>query len=130
MIWFVLFVFYIFDNTVAERYIKVENRNDFPIWIQTLTNNNGTALSNKNFRICPGGRLTYNISDNGWSGRFWPKIGCNRSGNNCTFGQSMDPCPKGGCQPPADTKAEFHFPPINSQQETFYDISLVNDKIT
>lgn len=42
------------------------------------------------------------------------------------MGQSDPPCPSGGCQPPADTKVEFFFPPINNGEQVWYDVSLVD----
>lgn len=107
------------------RFIEVGNRNNFPIWIETLANANGRPLSNEIVRINPGGRIKYEISAGGWAGRLWPKLGCDGYGANCEFGQSVPPCPAGGCQPPSDTKVEFFFPPENSGARSFYDISLV-----
>ncbi|XP_055325704.1 uncharacterized protein LOC129579578 [Sitodiplosis mosellana] len=127
MLCLVLIVFCCLAQVVElRRYIEVKNQNSFPIWIETLTNNNGAPLSNEIKRINPGGGIKYEISDHGWAGRVWPKIGCNRNGANCEFGQSIAPCPSGGCHPPADTKVEFFFPRINSNQNSFYDISLVD----
>lgn len=108
------------------RVIEVGNRNNFAIWIETLTNNNGPPLSNEVIRLNPGGKHTYNVRDEGWAGRLWPKIGCDQRGANCQFGQSIPPCPRNGCQPPADTKVEFYFPQKNSPKPSFYDISLVS----
>lgn len=130
MLWFIVIAIFFIDDAAGSRYIRVENRNKFPIWIQTLTNNNGPPLCQNVTRIRPGARIKYNIPDSGWAGRFWAKYGCDRHGNNCAFGQSMTPCPKNGCQPPADTKLEFFFPPINSPQESYYDISLVRNTFT
>ena len=79
-----------------------------------------------NIKLNSGQSYSYNIPSGGWAGRFWPKIGCDSSGNNCVFGQSSAPCPAGGCQPPADTKIEFNFAPKGSSQQTWYDISLVD----
>lgn len=59
-------------------------------------------------------------------GRFWPKSGCDNNGINCEVGQSVSPCPQGGCQPPAETKVEFFFPPSGNGQDVWYDISLVD----
>lgn len=113
------------QSFALRRVIEINNRNNFNIWIQTLTNNNGPPLTGV-FVIGPGQRKTIDISDAGWAGRLWPKIGCDQSGENCQFGQSSPPCPAGGCQPPADTKVEFNFPPSNSPGRTFYDLSLVD----
>lgn len=40
------------------------------------------------------------------STRFWPKLGCDKDGNNCKIGQSSPPCPSKGCSPPVDSKLE------------------------
>lgn len=71
---------------------------------------------------------TFTIPDSGWAGRFWPKIECDNTGQNCAVGQSVAPCPSAGCQPPADTKVEFFYPPINDPQNrnVWYDVSLVD----
>lgn len=129
MLWLVLIVF-CYSTKVVElrRHIEVKNLNNFPIWIETLTNNNGAPLSNEIKRINAGGGIKYEISDQGWAGRLWPKIGCDQHGANCEFGQSIAPCPNGGCHPPADTKVEFFFAPKDSSQKSFYDISLVSGK--
>lgn len=113
-----------------KRFIEVGNRNGFPIWIQTLTNNNGPALTNGIAKINPNEKKRFDVSDSGWAGRLWPKTGCDQNGANCAFGQSIAPCPQGGCQPPADTKVEFFFPPINSRDVAFYDISLVSSSFS
>lgn len=126
MLWIVLTVLlYSVQLVELRRYIQVGNRNNFPIWIETLTNNNAAPLSNEIVRINPGGRVKYQIRNEGWAGRLWPKIGCDQNGANCEFGQSLPPCPSGGCHPPADTKVEFFFPRQNSPDNSFYDISLV-----
>ena len=66
------------------------------------------------------------IPGDGWAGRFWPKINCEESGDECEFGQSSPPCPAQGCQPPADTKVEFYFPSQPPTEDSWYDISLVD----
>ena len=70
--------------------------------------------------------MIYRIPDFGWAGRFWPKTGCDGTGYNCEFGDSVPPCPVGGCHPPADTKVEFNFPSQPPSQDSWYDISLVD----
>lgn len=62
MIWFVFVAVALADQTLGLRYIKVDNKNSFPIWIETLTNNNGAALSGV-VQIPAGGRKKYNIPD-------------------------------------------------------------------
>lgn len=128
MLWLVVLIVFCFSAHVVElkRYIQVGNQNNFPIWIETIPNNNSPKLSNEIVRINSGGRIKYEISDGGWAGRLWPKIGCDQYGWNCEFGQSIAPCPNDGCHPPADTKVEFFFAPLNSGANSFYDISLVS----
>lgn len=127
MLWLIVILCFSAQVVEMRRYIEVGNRCSFPIWIQALTNNNGAPLSNEIKRINSGGRIKYEISDNGWAGRLWPKTGCDYRGENCEFGQSIPPCPSGGCHPPADTKVEFYFPRQNSPDLSFYDISLVSE---
>lgn len=125
MLWLIA-VFLIFvNNTAGLRYIDVGNRNKFPIWIETKANNNQPPLTKEIRRINSGDRTIFDIQDQGWAGRLWAKVGCDNHGKNCEFGQSVDPCPNGGCQPPAETKVEFFFPQINSRSSSYYDISLV-----
>lgn len=124
MFWFLLFGFLQVGQIIGLRYIEVGNRNGFPIWIETQTNNNGPPLHGI-VKLPPGARNKYTISDGGWAGRLWAKVGCDDSGHNCEFGQSVPPCPPGGCHPPAETKVEFFFPQMNSPNDAYYDISLV-----
>lgn len=124
MFWFLLFGFLQVGQIIGLRYIEVGNRNRFPIWIETQTNNNGPPL-HAIVKLPPGARNKYTISDGGWAGRLWAKVGCDDSGHNCEFGQSVPPCPPGGCHPPAETKVEFFFPQVDSPNDAYYDISLV-----
>lgn len=100
------------------RAIEVGNRNNFAIWIETLTNNNGPPLSNEVIRLNPGGKHTYNVRDEGWAGRLWPKIGCDQRGANCQFGQSIPPCPRNGCQPPAEWSFISHKKTVQNHPST------------
>lgn len=129
MEWFIFVVLFCAGHISALRYIQVTNQNTFPIWIQTQPNSDQPPLTNQIIQIMPGGGTVYNVQDSGWGGRLWPKVGCDGNGANCVFGQSVAPCPNGGCEPPAETKVEFFFPPINTANDSFYDISLVSFKI-
>lgn len=112
---------------VALRYIQVTNNNGYPIWVQTQPNDKQPQLRNGEIvKLDAGANVKYDIEDAGWGGRIWPKTGCDDSGNNCEFGQSIAPCPDGGCQPPAETKVEFFFPPNGDPAAAYYDISLVD----
>jgi hypothetical protein len=99
--------------------ITVTSQCSFPIWIGTAGN---PALSGGIPRLNPGASVTFPIPSTWISGRMWPKIGCDGSGNNCQFGQSVDPCPSGGCQPAANTLVEFTI----SNGQADYDISFVD----
>jgi len=110
----------------AARTIEFTNRCPQDIWVSPLTNGQGPMLPEGIMRLANGQVRSYNIPDAGWGGRFWPKTGCDGSGNNCVMGQSMPPCPTGGCQPPAETKVEFHFPPAGNSDAVWYDVSLVD----
>ena len=127
--WWLMFVAMLcVQHTVGLRYIEVTNKNNYRIWIETLTNNQGPPLKQGVTLLEPKAKIKYDIPDAGWAGRLWPKTGCDAGGANCEIGQSMPPCPPTGCQPPAETKVEFFFPAIGSNQDSFYDISLVGNK--
>lgn len=94
-----------------------------PIWIA----HSGNVSDPQNIRLTRGQYHDYNIPDAGVSAtRFWPKIGCDASGRNCTIGDSVAPCPAGGCQPPVDSKFEATFAPKGSAQDTWYNASQVD----
>lgn len=125
-LWLTLLAVVCVQHTTGLRYIKIKNSNRFPIWIETQTNNRGRPLGKGIVHLQPGKSTQYNIPDSGWAGRLWPKTGCDGNGANCEIGQSVAPCPKNGCQPPAETKVEFFFPNKNEKKDSFYDISLVS----
>ena len=106
--------------------IAVKNQCSDTIWIATEANDGNPALRDKLVRLDPNGSHTYEIPVAGWSGRFWPKAGCDSKGTNCDSGEALPPCPAIGCEPPADTKVEVYFPGINSADRPYYDISLVD----
>lgn len=127
MLWFTFIALFCINCIAGLRTIDIGNQNGFPIWIQTQPNDGKPPLRNGEIVLVnPGERTTYDIDDAGWGGRLWAKVGCDESGANCEFGQSVDPCPSGGCQPPAETKVEFFFPPMDSPDASYYDISLVD----
>ncbi|XP_031635150.1 glucan endo-1,3-beta-glucosidase-like [Contarinia nasturtii] len=127
MMWlaFIAFVCVIEHSVAQQRYIQVQNQNNFPIWMEEQDNTDQPQLAPGIIKINPGDSTTYSIPDSGWSGRLWPKSGCDDSDANCEIGQSVPPCPDGGCQPPSETKVEFFFPQISSGT-AYYDISLVD----
>ena len=106
--------------------LSVVNNCPYSVWLATTPNFGIDPLPDGVVRLNNGERHIYQISDRGWAGRFWPKINCDGSGEACEFGQSSPPCPANGCQPPADTKIEFNFPPAPYTDASWYDISLVD----
>jgi len=107
------------------RQVGFTNRCGYDIWISPLTNAQGPMLPGGIQRLGNGASYDYQIANEGWGGRFWPKSGCDANGQNCEVGQSIDPCGPTGCDPPAETKVEFFFPPLG-QGEVWYDVSLVD----
>lgn len=115
------------QSVISQRFIQIVNRNKFPIFVQIQPNDGQPSLEMGAMRqVVSGYPIKYDIPKEGWAGRLWPKTGCDRTGYNCEFGQSIEPCLPNGCQPPANTKVEFNFPPENSQNASSYDINLVD----
>lgn len=110
----------------SARQITFTNRCNMEIWISPLTNAQGPPLNGGIQKLNNGANYAYQIPDSGWGGRFWPKTGCDGGGQNCELGQSTDPCGPTGCDPPADTKVEFFFPPSSDPNDVWYDVSLVD----
>lgn len=106
--------------------LSVQNSCSHTVWLATTPNSDHQPLPGGSIRVEPGATHVYQIPNGGWAGRFWPKINCNDGGEECEFGQSSPPCPSDGCQPPADTKAEFNFPSQPPSTDSWYDISLVD----
>lgn len=97
------------------------------VWVASQPNAGYYALPGGSIKLSANGGTTgYTLPSAGWAGRFWPKTGCDESGESCTTGQAIPPCPPTGCQPPADTKVEFFFPPSSSSSRPYYDVSLVD----
>ncbi|MGH7331998.1 MAG: thaumatin family protein [Candidatus Rokuibacteriota bacterium] len=113
----------------AQPSIAINNACSFPIWIDQTPNTGYSPLPSNNpsaaGKLETGQTATYPIPAGGWAGRFWPKTGCDANGNNCVAGSSVSGCPPTGCEPPADTKVEFNYPPQASDRP-FYDITLVD----
>lgn len=103
--------------------LRVVNGSDTTIWIFYLTGAGGGTLPEKHqFKLDPGDYIDYDIPAKGVAGtRFWPGMGCDSSGNNCTIGASGGPpadgfgCPPFiGCAPPLDSKFEGTFGCLSS----------------
>jgi Thaumatin family len=110
--------------------ISINNSCAFPVWVAQTPNPGFSPLSSDNpspaAKLNSGQTANYTIPQGGWGGRFWPKNGCDESGNNCLAGSSVPPCPPTGCEPPGDTKVEFFYAPLGSGTRPYYDISLVD----
>jgi hypothetical protein len=82
--------------------LRVINNCSYTIWIQQQ---NMPASTPEVVKLVAGAHQDYAIPDAGQaSTRFWPKTGCDSTGQNCTIGQSSDPCTN--CPPPVDSKLE------------------------
>jgi hypothetical protein len=91
-------------STPQTERLRIINNCSYTIWIQQQNMASGTPDIVK---LVTGAHQDYEIPDEGLaSTRLWPKSGCDTSGNNCTIGQSSDPCPTEGCAPPVDSKIE------------------------
>jgi Thaumatin family len=95
--------------------LKVINGCGQPIWMQYLNGNGGGTLNAPNrYELATlNSFIEYDIPDIGIAGvRFWPGMGCDANGQNCTIGASGGPasmgftCPAAGCGPPVDSKFE------------------------
>ena len=88
----------------AQNHLRIVNKCATPVWIQQ----NGLPDQKAVIEIAAGKAHDYVIAPKGVpSTRFWPKLNCDKDGNNCAVGQSSNPCPTdGGCAPPVDSKLE------------------------
>jgi hypothetical protein len=83
--------------------LRIVNACDEPIWIERSDN----VPDAPNVRLGPGECHDVPIPDAALaSTRFWAKTGCAPDGTDCAIGQSVAPCPAGGCHPPIESKLE------------------------
>lgn len=117
--------------------LTVKSNCAFPVWLQAYPNAQVAPLPASDALVslpASGASHAYAIPASGWAGRFWPRLGCkNANGTDCDSGESVPPCPQGGCQPPADTKVEFNFGAAGEAAAggadaatTWFDVSLVD----
>jgi hypothetical protein len=103
--------------------LRVTSQCEKPIWIAHSQNLPG----GQNVRLGKGQYVDFPVPDGGVNAiRVWPKIGCDDGGHNCTIGESVAPCPAGGCQPPIDSKFEASFSPKGGAAPTWYNLSQVD----
>lgn len=103
-----------FENQGTED-IYINWQSPQAIWPQTLKIAAGTGAE----YTIPSGSLP--------ATRFWPKWGCDSTGQNCIMGESGGPnlpCPPSGCSPPIDSKFEATFGA--SDGNDWYDASQVD----
>ncbi|XP_018855990.1 pathogenesis-related protein 5-like [Juglans regia] len=105
--------------------LSFKNQCSYTVW-PAIISENGTTLGHNGFSLAPGKLVPLKV-DPGWSGRVWPRTGCNFDslGNGkCLTGDCGSLNCSGGGRPPF-TLAEF----ITASKPTdnnFYDVSLVN----
>lgn len=105
------------------RTLTVKNNCAQPIWITHSEN----VKTSQNVKLNKGASFVYNVPDSGIAAtRFWPKTGCNENGLNCKIGDSVAPCPAGGCQPPIESKFEATFAAKGGAYQTWYNLSQVD----
>ncbi|AKT40334.1 RICIN domain-containing protein [Chondromyces crocatus] len=108
-------------NPNGPRTLTIINNCSQPIWIAH------NVQATQNVRLNKGASFVYNVPDGGINAtRFWPKTGCNANGLNCTIGDSVAPCPQGGCQPPIESKFEATFAAKGAAAQTWYNLSQVD----
>ncbi|CAA7042695.1 unnamed protein product [Microthlaspi erraticum] len=122
-----LFVSITSGVSVSATVFMVQNNCPYNVWPATFSGN-GNALGEGGFQLAPreSKQLTLNASP-GWTGRFWPRTGCNfdSSGKGrCVTGDcgGVLKCTATGV-PPA-TLAEFTIQ--GDTGKDFYDLSLVD----
>lgn len=103
--------------------LVVRNLCTATVWMEQLNVPDAPKVA----RIAAGRQRTYKIPDGRTveATRWWPKTGCDKNGENCKVGQSIGPCPEGGCAPPIDSKFEATWC-VGDNCETFFNLSMVD----
>jgi len=112
------------------------------IWIASIAGG-GVGPDGQDVKISSGQQSKFTTSTNGGLGglsaaRYWPKMGCDETGNHCSIGDSGGPS-EGcviripgkddnytQCAPPVDTKFEASFAAPGYAQHDVVDMSLVD----
>lgn len=124
-----------------KRIIVVNECRSEPIWIAHIAAN-AVGPDPQDVKIEPGESHRFSTSLNGGgltATRFWPKMGCDEAGNNCSIGESGGPgegCVQhlasgddySRCNPPVDSKFEGTFMPPGSPKgvKDTVDMSIVD----
>ncbi|HEY5955310.1 MAG TPA: thaumatin family protein, partial [Polyangiaceae bacterium] len=86
--------------------LRVTNHCSEPLWLEHSAN----ISDPQSLRVAPSGCYDFAVPEARLeSTRVWAKTGCDVNGSNCQIGQSVAPCPTGGCQPPIESKFEATF---------------------
>jgi hypothetical protein len=103
--------------------LVVRNLCTATVWMEQLNVPDAPKVA----RIASGRQRTYKIPMGKAveATRWWPKTGCDETGENCKIGQSIGPCPAGGCAPPIDSKFEATWC-VGDSCETFFNLSAVD----
>ncbi|MEO7332092.1 MAG: RICIN domain-containing protein, partial [Minicystis sp.] len=103
--------------------LRVTNQCADSIWVAHSQN----LPEAQNVKLAKGQSRDYAVPDAGLAAmRLWPKVGCDANGFNCRIGDSVAPCPNGGCQPPVDSKFEASFAAKGGSSLTWYNLSQVD----
>eukprot|EP00929_Paragymnodinium_shiwhaense_P109084 TRINITY_DN75458_c0_g1_i1.p1 TRINITY_DN75458_c0_g1~~TRINITY_DN75458_c0_g1_i1.p1 ORF type:complete len:302 (-),score=56.37 TRINITY_DN75458_c0_g1_i1:231-1136(-) len=120
--------------------LTIANACDKPMWIAHIVTGQ-VGPDPQDVKINPGGSAQFHTANGGAplsATRFWPKLGCDESGSNCTIGDSGGPSEGcvirapgkpddySHCAPPVDTKFEATFAPANTPVNDVVDMSLVD----
>lgn len=126
----------------SKRLTVVNGCSSGSMWIAHIAGG-GVGPDEQDLKISPGQQAKFTTSTNGGLGglsatRYWPKMGCDETGNHCSIGDSGGPA-EGcviripgkddnytQCAPPVDTKFEATFAAPGWGQHDVLDMSLVD----
>lgn len=129
-----------YAKDVDRRLLVVNGCQSGPIWLAHIIAG-AVGPDPQDVKIAPGANFSFHtgLGSGGLSAtRFWPKMGCDLTGNNCSIGDSGGPgescvIRKPGkpddyskCAPPVDSKFEATFAPPDAPTKDTVDMSLVD----
>jgi len=124
----------------SDNRLTVVNGCHEPLWIAHIEGG-GLGPDAQDVKISPGGNSSFHTGLHGGglsATRFWPKLGCDAMGGNCSIGSSGGPAEAcvirvagkpddySHCAPPVDTKFEATFATQGSAAKDVLDMSLVD----
>lgn len=131
-----------YPDVGLKRLTVVNGCSSGPMWIAHIAGG-GVGPDEQDVKISPGQQAKFTTGTNGGLGglsatRYWPKTGCDETGNHCSIGDSGGPS-EGcviripgkddnytQCAPPVDTKFEATFAAPGYSQYDVVDMSLVD----